>query len=242
MRALPLCLALALTALPGHPPHAATGCARDAMLVMDASASMIEQGFDATAPTRMAEAVAALRRAMPDIAQMRRVGLLVYGPGGADSCSGISLKFRPVENAANPLIAAVEALAPGGLTPLSGSVEAAAGVLEGRGIVVLVTDGNETCGGRPCTLGRDLEATAPGIEVHVIGFRVENDPFAWDSPEAGAFSGEASVAKCLSDATGGMYVDTQTVEELAAALRMTLGGMVIGHPARPGHRAGTSAG
>ena len=222
--ALPLCAALALAPA----PVAATDCARDAMLVLDGSASMNEIGFDATAPTRIDDARAALARAMPQIAPIRRVGLLVYGPGGADACSGIDLQFAPVADAAGPVVEGVASVTPNGLTPIAASVQETARVLGGEGIVVLVTDGNETCGGRPCALGQDLAAVAPGLTVHVIGFRVEYDPFAWDSPEAGVFSGGTSVAKCLSDATGGLYVSTETVDELSAALQKTLGCALIG--------------
>ncbi|QGY00301.1 VWA domain-containing protein [Roseovarius faecimaris] len=197
------------------------------MLVMDGSASMDEKGFDLTAPTRIDDARAAMALAMPQIAPIRRVGLLVYGPGGDEGCTGISLRFAPVRDAAGPVAEEIGGLIPGGMTPLAASVEAAADVLGSRGIIVLVTDGNETCGGRPCALGRRL-AEETRLTVHVIGFRVAFDPFAWNSPEAGVFTGADSVAKCLSDATGGMYVNTETVEELAEALRVTLGCDLIG--------------
>ena len=136
--------------------------------------------------------------------------------------------FEPRPDAAAPVIGAIEALEPGGLTPIAASVEAASAVLDGDGIIVLVTDGNETCGGTPCALGKDLSLFTPNLTVHVIGFRVVYDPFAWDSPEAGVFSGGDSVARCLSDATGGMYVNTETVEELSNALKETLGCALIG--------------
>ena len=83
---------------------------------------------------------------------------------------------------------------------------------------MLVTDGNETCGGRPCATGKELALLARDLTIHVIGFRVVADPFAWDSPEAGVYSDGASVAKCLSDGTGGSYVSTETVDELAEAI------------------------
>ncbi|WP_232279556.1 vWA domain-containing protein [Roseobacter sp. AzwK-3b] len=223
--------ALALTLALTSPAGAVTGCARDAMLVLDGSASMSEIGFDPTAPTRIDEARAALAQAMPRIAVVRRVGLLTYGPGGTDACSGIDLRFGPIDDAAGPIIAAVDALRPGGLTPLAASVQAAAEALNYRttpGIVVLVTDGNETCGGRPCALGTALADQAEGLTVHVIGFRVQYDPFAWDNPEAQTYDGGAVVAKCLSDRTGGLYVDTQTVEELTEALEAVLGCTVVG--------------
>ncbi|WP_417728801.1 vWA domain-containing protein [Roseovarius sp.] len=221
---------LALLPLPGPAPQAAPGCATDAMLVFDGSGSMAELGHDPTAATRIAEARAALRRAMPEIAPYRRIGLMTYGAGGNHPCSGITRHFAPIPDAGAAVVAGIEALVPGGLTPIADSVAAAADVLEYRtraGIVVLVTDGNETCGGTPCALGAALAEAARDLTVHVIGFRVVHDPFSWNSPEAQTYDGQ-TVAKCLADATGGMFVSTETVDELAAALRETLGCPLIG--------------
>jgi len=223
LRLVPPLAALA-TALP-QPGHAA--CARDAMLVFDGSGSMGEVGFDPTAATRIDEARRAVRAAMPDIAPVRRVGLITYGAGGMHACAGIVTHFEPRADAAEAVVDEIDVLVPGGLTPLAGAVAAAAEVLGEAGIVVLVTDGNETCGGRPCALGARLAAERPGLTVHVIGFRVLYDPFSWNSPEAQDLGGE-TVAKCLPDATGGVFVSTDTVEDLADALRVTLGCVVIG--------------
>ena len=167
---------------------------------------------------------------MPDIAPYRRIGLVTYGPGGTHACSGISLHFPPRPDAGDAVIAGIETLDPGGLTPLAASVAAAAEVLNYRsqpGIIVLVTDGNETCGGTPCALGAALAAEARDLTVHVIGFRVVYDPFSWNSPEAQGYDGQ-TVAKCLADRTGGMFVSTRTIGELADALRETLGCPLIG--------------
>ncbi len=226
-------LAAALAFVPAHPAATAAGCAADAMLVFDGSASMSEIGFDNAAATRIVDARAAVRRAMPQIAPFRRVGLLIYGPGPRDACSNLDLRFAPRSDAALDVILEVEALQPGGLTPLAAAVRRAADALEYRerpAVVVLVTDGNETCGGRPCELGTTLCAGARDLTVHVIGFRVVADFFSWDNPEQEHYEGGLTVAKCLADRTGGMYVTTETVDELAAALRQTLGCPVIGRP------------
>jgi len=224
-----LAFAIALLPEPRH-LYAATDCAIDAMLVFDGSASMDEVGFDTGDATRIVEARTALRRAMPDIAPYRRVGLLLYGPGGADACSGLDLRFGPIDNAAGPVINAVDEFRPSGLTPLTASVQRAAEVLDYRaqpGIVVLVTDGNETCGGRPCALGQALRATGADLTVHVIGFRVTVDFFTWNNPEQDPLT-PTTVARCLADETGGLFVTTETVDELVAALQVTLGCPVIG--------------
>ncbi len=216
-------------------PAAASPCATDAMLVFDGSASMSEIGFDIQDATRIEDARIALARALPDVERVRRIGLFTYGPGGADACSGLTLNFPPMARAADRVTAEIEALRPDGLTPLAAAVEAAANQLDYRNraaIVVLVTDGNETCGGRPCALSDRLAAQAADLTVHVIGFKAQGDFFSWDNPEQ--TFGEDTVAKCLSDRTGGLFVSTDTVDELTAALRKTLGCALIGHLAAPG--------
>ena len=231
-------LAAILSALTPHPAplRAAGDCAVDAMLVFDGSASMDEIGFDIQEHTRIVDARDALRRAMPDIAPYRRVGLLIYGPGPRGPCGNLDLRFGPIAEAAGPVIDAIETLAPNGLTPLSAAVEQAAEALAYRsepGIVVLVTDGNETCGGRPCALGARLAAEGRDITVHVIGFKVVPDFFTWNNPEQQTYEAGKTVAKCLADQTGGLFVSTETVEELADALRQTLGCPVIGRSDAP---------
>ena len=139
---------------------AGIGCATDAMLVFDGSASMAEIGFDVSGPTRISEARIAMHRAMPDIAPLRRVGLLIYGPGPGGSCGNLDLRFAPAADAAGLVTGAVDSLRPDGLTPLTAAVQKAAEALDYRtepGVILLVTDGNETCGGRPCEMAQALK-------------------------------------------------------------------------------------
>ena len=205
-------------------------CSVDAMLVFDGSASMDEISFETGPNTRIVEARQAIRHAIPQIAPYRRVGLMIYGPGPYGACQNLDLRFEPVANAAGPVIDAIEALRPDGLTPLTEAVRQAAEALEHRkraGVVVLVTDGNETCGGRPCEMAQALRATAQDLTIHVIGFRAVVDFFAWNNPEQDPHT-STTVARCLSDETGGLFVKTETVDELVAALQRTLGCPVIG--------------
>ena len=95
-------------------------------------------------------------------------------------------------------------------------------------VIVLLTDGNETCGGRPCALSQALASNAHDLTVHVIGYRLRahDELFSWNNPEQ--TFGDENVARCLADATGGMYVTTDTVDELTQALQATLGCALIG--------------
>lgn len=205
-------------------------CSVDAMLVFDGSASMSEISLETGPNTRIFEARQAIRRAMPDIAPYRRVGLMVYGPGPKGACQNVDLRFGPMTDSAGPVIDAIDVLKPDGLTPLTESVFQAAKALDYRdspGVIVLVTDGNETCGGRPCQMVEGLNTTARDLTIHVIGFRAEVDFFAWNNPEQDP-QNPTLVTRCLSDVTGGLFVSTQTVSELVVALQRTLGCPVIG--------------
>jgi Ca-activated chloride channel family protein len=62
----------------------------------------------------------------------------------------VHLNLEPTANAAAEIMSVVSTLTPSGKTPLTASVVQAAEVLHYRteaGVVVLLTDGEETCGG-----------------------------------------------------------------------------------------------
>lgn len=110
---------------------------------------------------------------MPLVAPVRRVGPIIYGPGQAGACSNIDLRVPPMHDAGQMVLDAVDMLQPSGETPLTECVRLAAGVLDYRAepvMIVLVTDGKETCGGAPCQLAAELAADTHDLIVHVIGF------------------------------------------------------------------------
>ncbi len=219
-----LCLSVAATAV-----TASELCTEDAMIVFDGSGSMAESGFNDIDAPRIIEAREAMRAALPEIAEMRRLGLIIYGPSARNACSGVDLRFPPREDAARPIIDALDALEPEGKTALTEAVRRAAGVLNYReqpATVVLVTDGKETCGGTPCRLASTLERDGSDLTVHVIGFKVRGDFFDWAQAREQYAAADAP-ARCLADLTGGTYVRSETLDELVAALRVTLGCNVL---------------
>lgn len=193
-------------------------CIDDVMIVFDASGSMsgnVKLGI-ATTITRIDEVRAALGKVLPTAARYRRVGLITYGPGPYNQCN-VDLKLRPSQNAAQRIMQEVRALTPAGKTPLSAAVEQAAETLDFRdkpGVVVVLTDGEETCGGSPCDIGKQLHDVAAQLIVHVIAYRASN--FSW--------TGEQSVLgiKCLAEENNGLYVNADTQDELISAFRETL--------------------
>ncbi|WP_417210644.1 vWA domain-containing protein [Antarctobacter sp.] len=231
MRVFPCLASAALVAAMFAAPTvtgAGESCTEDAMIVFDGSGSMAEIGYNAIGVPRISEARTAMRRVIPSIATVRRLGLVIYGPSGDRTCENTDLRFSPQWQAGPRIIADVDALRPAGGTSLTESVRRAAETLDYTrqpGTVVLVTDGKETCGGAPCLLADEIAAVAPGLTVHVIGFKVRSDHFDWAKPDD---PGVTTVARCLADRTGGRYVSAETVDQLIGALRTTLGCNVLG--------------
>jgi Mg-chelatase subunit ChlD len=125
-------------------------CTEDAMIVFDASGSMSGNqvlGIP-NSRARIDEVRAALAQVLPTAAAHRRVGLITYGPGPYNQCN-VKLDLKPTPDAAKLIMSAVNALVPAGKTPLTSGVEQAAEALDYRrkpGVIVVVTDGEETCG------------------------------------------------------------------------------------------------
>ncbi|HVZ05787.1 vWA domain-containing protein [Hyphomicrobium sp.] len=189
-------------------------CTKDLMFVFDASGSMATT--DLTARVAHIERVKnAFRRIVREIPETRRMGLIVYGQGAYNQCDSIELKLRPTINAGPILMAEIEKITPAGRTPLTQAVHDAAEVLGYRqnpAVIVLLTDGEETCGGKPCDMAQALKSAAADLTIHVIGYRHR---------EAGGL-GAVFGARCLAEETGGLYLPVETEDQIVDALRKTL--------------------
>jgi Ca-activated chloride channel family protein len=217
-------IAAALLSLPASADDAADKCQSDAMIVFDASGSMGATDYAIKLP-RIARVKKSMQTVIPEVAPLRRLGLIVYGEGAYDDCDSIELRLKPTPNAAGTLLDAIKKINPRGRTPLTRSVEMAADELDYRNkpaTIVLLTDGEETCGGDPCRTAKALKAEAKDLTIHVIGYREQGGYFT---------------ARCMSDQTGGDYKSVKTEEELIEALRKTLGCPFITERRSPASRA-----
>jgi Ca-activated chloride channel family protein len=105
----------------------------------------------------------------------------------------------------------VNSIVPAGKTPLTQGIEEAAEALDFHtkpGVVVVITDGEETCGRSPCDLGKQLHAAGFKLTVHVVAFRYEG--YSWTGGNS------------VMDLNGGLYVKANNEEELVEALEKTL--------------------
>lgn len=193
-------------------------CHEDAMVVFDASGSMSGNqtlGIP-NSRARIDEARSALAHVLPNATKFRRVGLVTYGPGPYNQCN-VKLEFKPMANAARPIMGAVNGIVPAGKTPLTTGIEEAAEALDFRskpGVVVVITDGEETCGRSPCELAKQLHAAGYKLTIHVVAFKY--DGYSWTG------SGNIMDLMCVAEQNNGLYVKANSEEELTEALEKTL--------------------
>jgi Ca-activated chloride channel homolog len=193
-------------------------CRDDAMIVFDASGSMSGNqtlGIPNSKP-RIDEARWALAQVLPSATRFRRIGLVTYGPGPYNQCN-VKLDLKPTPNAVSLIMRVLNGLVPAGKTPLTLGVEKAAEALDYRnrpGVIVVVTDGEETCGGSPCDLAKQLHDAAEQLTVHAIGFRYE--AFSWTG------GNPVGDLRCLAEQNNGLYIKANNEAQLVEALKKTL--------------------
>ena len=132
------------------------------------------------------------------------VGVRTFG----GNCSTSLLSpVAPLEQA--PLRVEILKLAPKGATPIALALEEAEKDLAnvfGQKLILLVSDGIETCQGDPVGAAEDLIRAGLDLRIHVVGFDISRNVPARDQLIA------------IARSTGGLYFDANNSEELRQAL------------------------
>jgi Ca-activated chloride channel homolog len=184
----------------------AQGGSTHVLLVLDASGSMFNKLADGQYRiTAAKDAVAGFVSRLPAAPDLH-VGLRVYGARVAaldDTACEDSELVVPVDGFdRDRLLGAVRGTQAKGATPIAYSLELALDDLrgaDGRAIVVLVTDGIESCGGDVRAAVEDLTSAGFEVDLRIIGFDL-------DDLAIRSFEGL------------GTFENARSVEELAAAL------------------------
>lgn len=184
------------------------------LVIMDVSGSMDEG--DGAGGTRIEGARAAATDLVEAVPEGTQIGLRVYGDeyGGSNREQGcqdtrLAVPIGPVESTGTDITSQIEDATPTGFTPIGFSLQQAAGDFtdQSNRSVVLVSDGEDTCGDPPaCEVAEQL--TQDGIEVRVdtIGLAIEDNQEAQDE------------LTCIAETTGGSYVEAADAEELTERL------------------------
>lgn len=197
---------------PGSAPVPAPS-GRAIELILDASGSMLQR-IEGRRKIEIARSTLAglVEEVIPAGTPL---ALRVFGTGGRGSCEGeLALPLAPLApKAAQAAIARIHAL-DGARTAIAASLREvpqdmpAAGAAAGR-LVVLVTDGEETCGGDPQAEIAALRAAGLDVRLNIVGF---------DLGDAGLKQQFAAWAQ----AGGGDFLDARDAPSLRAALSAAL--------------------
>jgi Ca-activated chloride channel family protein len=182
--------------------------ANKVIIILDASGSMWAQ-IDGKPKLEIARE--SLRSVLQSVPGDDEIGFMAYGHREKGSCDDIQLIVPPQAGSASAISAAADSLKFLGKTPLTAAVKQAAEALkytEDKATVVLITDGLETCGGDPCALGKELEASGVDFTADVVGFGLTAD--------------EGRQIACLADNTGGKYIQASDEKALQEALVETV--------------------
>jgi von Willebrand factor type A domain-containing protein len=186
---------------------------RSVLLILDASGSM-----NAKLPngeTRIAVAQRAIKGVAGFIPAQAQLSLRMYGAQSAareKNCQDthLAVPFGAASTAGGAVTASVDAAKAQGYTPIAYSLGQAANDFSADAkerVIVLVSDGKETCQGDPVVAAKAL--AAKGVTVHTVGFVV-------DTAARGQLQAIASV-------TGGSYFDAPVGPELPETLKSALG-------------------
>ncbi len=180
-------------------------------IILDASGSM-NGAIDGRRKIDIAhEALAALVEKLPD---HTNVALRAYGHRKGGDCSDVELLTPLSVLDRSALTARINAVKPAqkGMTPIGASLQQVADDLKGAQgdvLVVLVSDGDETCDGDPAQVATRIHADNPKIRFDVIGFNV--GPAEWRTRLSG-----------IAQGGGGSYFDAKDAAQLVDALQQAV--------------------
>src|SRR5690606_4067927 len=147
-----------------------------------------------------------------ELSQSVNASLWVYGhrlsqEDPAASCLDIEevIPLSPVD--AEEFASTVSSVSAIGYTPIATTLGMAYSSLPAseRDIIVLMSDGEESCGGDPCAVAAELDSRNIELRIHTIGFAAD--------------AGTRAQLQCIAEVTGGNYYEARDTEGLRQALR-----------------------
>ena len=176
------------------------------LFILDASGSM-NQRIEGKSKLNIAKEV--LAPLVEDLPSEAKVGLLVYGyKGKQKGCKNIEL-IAPLKIGNQSVIKSeLTSMVAQGKTPIAASLEKGAEVMKslpGKKTMILISDGEETCGGKPIKAARRIrEELGMDVVIHVIGFNVKG-------------KGKEQLAG-IAQAGGGNYYSADNARQLKDSL------------------------
>lgn len=189
-----------------HPVHSKT----DIEFIVDVSGSMRKVSGG---ETQINSARKALIKTLQGIPDETFVALRVYGhrveqANKAESCQDTELAVPFGKVNKEQIKSKIEALAPKGYTPIALSLEKARGDFgaerEAEKVIILLSDGEETCGGDPVAVLKKLKEEGFKVVVHTVGFNVDDVT--------------RKQLQDIASVTGGKFFDAKGADQLTKSL------------------------
>jgi len=193
-------------AAPGGAASAARDEAENIVFILDASGSMVGIVDNRMKMSIAKEVMIGLIRDLPEDVN---VGLVAYGHRRTNDCTDIEELAPLGPPDMQEMERRITDLQCRGRTPIAGSIRKVAAGLKAanqQATIILVSDGEETCGGDPCGLVKAMKAAGIKFVMHVIGFDVDERVKAQLS--------------CIAEAGGGKYYNAKNASDLRLATRV----------------------
>jgi Ca-activated chloride channel homolog len=153
------------------------------LFLLDASGSMLEQ-WERPNQTRWSVAKSILTKLVDSLGQNNKLelALRVYGhrsPQEIKNCKDtwLEVPFKPRSHTL--IIQKLSEIKPKGVTPITYSLEQAANDFPSnagyRNIVILITDGIESCGGDLCAMSRAMQKKGVFLRPYIIGLGLRTE-------------------------------------------------------------------
>lgn len=173
------------------------------VFVVDGSGSM-RDGI-AGAPSRMAAAKSSINRVVKSLHKDIRIGMVSFSDCGATRNSRY---YSAAER--GQLLGRIDAIRPGRRTSLAASIRRAGALATRRAetVIVVVSDGEDTCGSDPCAAARLIRGRKPNLKINVIDL------------SGGA---SAAVLQCIARAGGGRVFTPNSAGQMTSQLQQATG-------------------
>ena len=183
-------------------PHRLPHDAPEVVMVVDGSGSMGER-FGGSG-SRLDAAKRSIGQFVDGLPNDVDVALIEFG--GCNNIQRDSFYSPPQRGV---LKGRVNGLQAGNGTPLGLSVERAGRIISSKrpGIIVVVSDGADTCHGDPCAAAQAIAAAKPNVHINVISIGGETN----------------SAAQCMAQSTGGHVYQPGSAIEMEKAIRQASG-------------------
>lgn len=176
---------------------------RTFLIILDTSSSM-QEVIDGEVKIDIAKAV--IIDLLDNLPDSTVVGIRRFG--GCEH-SELIASVMPLQR--QVLQTEIRAIGTGGATPIAYALEQTQADLTSitdAQLILLISDGMETCGGDPVQAAKDLIALGYKLSFHVVGFDISGNTRARDQLVE------------IAQATGGVYYDAASSEELRRALSL----------------------